>query len=313
MYWKADIDGVAYATTSKFISEDVSTNIKTRTPHFPYDPGFRIFIGMQSPFDLFDAVLVWTRFCTEGHDRARGTWVPMAAAPGDKIIFDDIGLIENLTSIPSRAKADVELKGNLLDLQLGRGMKMSDHFFFRPYFGLRAVWANIDWDIAFTRNYLFTEATGQDSTRLKVDNDFRAIGGLFGVATEWKMPKGFGIYTRAAGALVYGRSIEATHQDYFFVPPFSHTQIEQNYQAHNSCHCVKALWELFGSVYWETSVLKPEKYRKKTDRFRLRLIAGYELQQWPTIAQKTNIQTSRQRERYNVGFQGFTGGVWLVF
>jgi hypothetical protein len=190
---------------------------------------------------------------------------------------------------------------------------MSNHFFFRPYFGLRAVWSGIDWDTSLTRNYIFSESLAQDSTRLNVDNNFRAIGGLFGMAIEWSMPKGFGLFTRVAGALVYGRSIESTHQDYFFIPPLSEAPIEQDFRAHNSCYCVKALWEMFGALYWECNMLKPQKYRKKTDRFKLRWIAGYELQQWPGIAQKTNIQASRQRERYDVGFQGFTGGIWLIF
>lgn len=307
LYWKADLDGVAYATTSEFISSGVSTHVKTHTPHFAYDPGFRVYIGIQSPFDLFDAVLMWTRFSTQGHDRAHGTLA------GDKIIFSDIGLIQGLISIPNEAKAKVELTGNLLDLQLGRGIMMSNHFFFRPYFGLRAVWSNVDWNIAFTRNYFFPDAAAQDSTRLKVDNHFRGIGGLFGMIVDWKLPKGFGIYNRVSGALVYGRSIEATHQEYFFVPAFSQTETERDYRAHNSFYCVKALWGMFGGMYWESKMLKPRKYRMKTGHVRLRITAGYEFQQWPAIAQKTNVQASRERERYTVDFQGFTGGIWVVF
>jgi hypothetical protein len=318
LYWKADIDGVAYATTSKLVKANggfgnLNTSVKTRTPHFSYDPGFRLTLGVQSPFDLFDVVLVWTRFYTEGHDRAHGTRVPAIAVPDDQLIFDDIGLIKTFTSIPNNAKAECHFKGNLFDVQLGRGIEMSDHFFFRPYFGVRAVWSDLNWNISVTRTFIFPEIFGQESTQLKVNNDFRAVGGLFGMFVDWKLPMGFGVTSRAAGALVYGRTSESTHQDFIFVPPFSGIQIEQDYKAHNSFHSVKGLWELFGGVYWQSEMPKQKKYQTGTRHFQVRLIAGYEFQQWPTIAQKTNVQVSRERERFSLGFQGFSGGIAMVY
>ena len=318
LYWKANVDGVAYATTSKLVEAagalgNLSTNVKTRTPHFEYDPGFRLILGVQSPFDLFDVVFVWTRFCTEGRDQAHGTLVPEAPRPGDKIIFDDIGLIKNLTSIPNHAKTECHFKGNLLDLQLGRGMELSEKFLFRPYFGVRAIWADIDWKILLTRDFILPEPFGQESTRLKIDNDFHAVGGLFGVIVDWKLPKGFGIQARGAGALVFGRTEEATRQDFIFVPAFSQTRIEQDYKAHNSFHSVKGLWELFAGIYWQSKVPKPKKYRGRIKDFRMRLTAGYEFQQWPMMAQKTNTQFSRERERFSIGFEGFTGGVSIIY
>lgn len=318
LYWKADVDGVAYATTSKLVEADgafgnLSTNVKTRTAHFEYDPGFRLIFGVQSPFDLFDIVLMWTRFCTEGHDHAHGSLVPATAVPGDKILFDGIGVIKPLTSIPNQAKTECHFKGNMLDVQLGRGMELSEKFFFRPYFGVRAVCGDMDWEISVIRNFVFPGAFGQESTRLKVDNDFRAIGGLFGMAADWQLPWGFGISARGAGALVYGRVVEATHQDFVFVPPLSQTKIKQGYQAHNSFHSVKGLWGLFGGIYWQSNVPKPKKHQTKATYFRLRLTAGYEFQHWPTIAQKTNVQFSRERERFSIGFQGFTGGISMIY
>lgn len=318
LYWKADIDGAAYATTSKLVqangtSGNLNTHVKTRTPHFSYDPGFRLTFGIQSPFDLFDVVFVWTRFYTEGDDRAHGTLVPAIAVPGDKIIFDDIGLVKAFTSIPNRAKTECHFKGNLLDVQLGRGIEVSDAFFFRPYFGVRAVGSDLDWTISVARTFIFPGIFGQESTRLKVDNDFYAVGGLFGMFVDWKLPMGFGITSRAAGALVYGRTSESTHQEFIFVPPFSRTQIEKNYKAHNSSHSVKGLWELFGGIYWQSKIPKPKKYQTGTRHFKVRLIAGYEFQQWPEIAQKTNVQVSRERERFSLGFQGFTGGIVMIY
>ncbi len=300
LYWKADVDGVAFATISKLVKSQ-STNIRTLSPHFAYDPGFRLFVGVQSPFDLLDVVFVWTRFTTEGHDSTHG-----------KVIFDDIGLIKELDTTPTRAKVKCRLYGNLLDMQFGRGIDLSKHFFFRPYFGLRGVWIGADWRISAARP-LFPEPFAQDSTKLKVNNDFDGIGGNFGAVADWKMPMGFGITARGAGALVYGLTKESTRQEYLFLLASSSIPEKAEYKAWNSSHSVKALWELFAGIYWETRILKPKKYRSKVKHFHLRLFAGYELQQWPYIAQKTNIQPLRERERYSLSFEGFTGGVRVIY
>jgi len=313
LYWKADIDGAAYATitTDAHIEGavgDLSTNIKTLTPHFSYDPGFRLALGLQTSHDLFDLCLVWTRFYTEGKDRARGTLVPVIPIPDDLLIFDSIGLIHQLTSIPNTASAECRLKGNLLDLQFGRGIEMTKRHFLRPYFGLRGVWCDMDWDISVNRDFLFPGILDQDATVLFVRNNFRAIGGLFGLEYDLKTSSGFGITARGAGALVYGLTEEKTKQNYYYVPNGTSTIIKQPFKAGNSFHSLKGLWELFLGLFWEAQLSK-----KPDSQYKLRLFAGYELQQWPLIAQKTNTQSTRERERFTLGFQGFTGGAKLVF
>jgi hypothetical protein len=304
LYWKGGVDGAAYATKSKIVSGDTTTHVETLAPHFQYDPGFRIFVGMESPFDLFDTIVVWTRFTTVGRDSAHAT--------GEKVIFDEIGLINPLDSTPNHAQADCRVKGNVLDLQFGRGISLSRDFFFRPYFGLRGLWSDVDWRIQFNTHFPVPSAFNQESTKLKVDNDFRGIGGVFGIMADWKLPMGFGIMTRGAGGLVYGPTKEATTQELIFLPASSSIPIRAHYKAHNSSHSIKGMWELFGGFYWEVRINRPQKY-KSSKHFHLRLMAGYELQQWPYIAQKTNIQDLRQRERYSLGFEGFTGGIRILY
>ncbi len=324
LYWKADVDGVAYATTS--ITEEargaigtVGNNVKTRTPHFSYDPGFRLGLGVQSPYDLFDFVLVWTRFYTKGHDSAEGSLVPAIPNIGDKLIFDGIGLIKNMISIPNSASAECRIRANLLDLQLARGIEVSRHFFMRPYFGIRGVWSDVDWDINVKRSFIIPGIFDQDSTELKVRNNFQAVGGLVGLNLDWKAPMGFGINMHGAGALVWGLTEEKTKQKYLLIPAASDVRFQENFKATNSSHSVKGLWELFAGVFWETHFPKEKEKdislftKKFRRRISLRLLAGYEFQQWPYVGQKTNTQINRQRERFSLGFQGFTGGARLIF
>lgn len=316
LYWKADVDGVAYDTTSVAVPVNIgfgtiNTNLKTRTPHFSYDPGFRLIFGVQSGFDLFDLRLQWTRFYTKGHDEAHGTFVPALINPNDKIISLGIGLIQELTSIPNSTHVTCGIKVNILDLQLARGIEISRHFFMRPYFGIRGVWCDIHWNIAINRTFASPGIFNQDSTFEKIKNDFHAAGGLIGLVLDWEMPYGFGINARAAGALVYGLSEEKTKQSYTLLPSFGSTSSEQNLHARNSFHTVKGMLEMFAGVFWESEKFKHKGKDRKEQPY-LRLFIGYEFQEWPLFGQKTNTQTTRERDRFSVGFQGLTGGARVV-
>jgi hypothetical protein len=321
LYWLADIDGVAYATTSIAEAGGIGTNVKTRTPQFSYDPGFRLSLGIRSPFDLFDAMLSWTRFYTEGHDSVHGSLVPGgAAAPGDKVIVDTIGLIEPLVSIPNRAKANCQIKSNVLDLQLGRGVAVTRYFFLRPYFGVRGAQLITHWHIDLDRNFILPDAFNQDATQLRVINDFRAVGGLIGLEVDWKFSKGLGINARAEGALIYGRTSESTEQKYIFIPAGTSTEVKEEFKAKNSFYSVKAMLDFFAGAYWQIKFYKEQpqskwhlKRKKRIEDASLRIFAGYEFQLWPMIGQKTITQSTRYRERYNVGFEGLSTGVKFAF
>jgi hypothetical protein len=301
LYWKANVDGVAYETTSIAAPGGGSTNIKTRTPHFPYDPGLRLALGFQAPHGFFDLNLVWTRFYTKGDDHAH--------ASADKSISPGIGLIQPLISTPNHASAECSIKENILDLQFARGIKISRHCLMRPYFGFRALWSDVHWDISLKRKFLVPEPFDQDSTRFRVKNDFTGAGGLMGLELDWNMPYGLGLRASVTGALVYGLTEEKTHQFYTLLPSSSATSLEQNFHARNSFHSVKGQLGFFAGLFWESHAIK----KKKKERLQVRLFAGYELQQWPYIGQKTNIQVSRQRERFSLGFEGFTGGAKIFF
>jgi hypothetical protein len=311
LYWKADVDGVAYATTSRVVDVNgggtANSDVKTRTPHFSYDPGFRLAFEVQAPFDLFDFGLVWTRIFSEGNDHARSASV-------DRVITDEIGLIQPLISNPSNGSADCHIRGDILDLQFARGIEISKHFFLRPYFGARAIWSQVHWDISMKRHFVVPFGVNQDSTVMKVKNDFRAVGGLVGLELDWELAMGFGISSKGRGALVYGPSEEKTRQDYVFLPAGSDTVQESHFQAKNSTHSVKGLLGFFLGVFWEKQYKKTKHEHivlHKTAQVRVQ--AGYEFQQWPYTAQKTNTQSSRERDRFSVGFQGFTGGLDFAF
>ena len=292
LYWKASLDGVAYATTAVSVVNPDGTagfnRFKTKTAHFDYDPGFIIGAGIGLPYDNWDIGTQWLRFHTEGNDHARGS---RSEAPGHPVILDTIGMIEPLPSPPSRARADCSIHLDVLDFVLGRSFLWSKYFNFRPFAGLRAAWVDIDWDIAFTRAI-------DAAAYLDVDNDFDAIGFIGGFESEWTLYKGFGLFSYSSASLIYGKSSERTQEKFFL------KGAKQPLTAHNSAHTVKAVFDLVLGLKWVI---------RFKDHYAFHLRAGYDFFYWPSVTQKTVIQNSRIRDRADLSFEGLILGAKFEF
>lgn len=305
LYWKASLDGVAYATTAAEVVNADGTlgfdRFKARTVHFEYDPGFSIGAGVGLPYDQWDIAIHWLRFYTKGRDKAHGS---LALAVDHRVIFDSIGMLESLLSPPSRAVADCQIDLNLVDLVLGRRFLWSHYFEFRPFAGLRGAWVDIDWNIAFTRPIIIPSSTDQSYAFLDIDNDFDAIGFLGGFESKWNFYKGLGLFSYATVALIYGKSSERTKEEFFFAPASATTIFKQTLKARNSTHAVKSVFDLAMGVKWEVSF-------KQHYGFLIR--AGYEFFYWPNATQKTITQDARIRDRSDLSFQGIIIGADFEF
>jgi hypothetical protein len=300
LYWKASLDGVAYATTAVIVRNPDGSEgfdrFKTRTVHFEYDPGFSIGAGMGLPYDQWDVSLRWLRFHTEGRDKARGSSVE---AVGDRVVLDLIGMLESVVSSPHRATADCKIHLDVVDLVLGRAFFWSRYFEFRPFAGLRGAWVDLDWDIAFTTPTSTPSPIDQSSAFLNVDNNFNAIGFLGGFESKWSFYKGLGLFSYATASLIYGKSSERTKEDFFFIPALETTTFEQTLKARNSTHTMKSVFDIALGLKWEI-------HFKKHDAFQIR--AGYEFFYWPNVTQKTIAQETRIRDRADLSFQGLIMG-----
>jgi len=305
LYWKASLDGVAYATTAvRVVNADGTMGLdrfKTRMAHFEYDPGFSIGAGIGLPYDHWSIGIRWLRFYTTGKDKAHGSLI---ATAGNRIILDSVGMLENLLSPPNKASANCQIHLNLADLVLGRKFLWSHYFEFKPFAGLRGAWVDIDWDIAFTMPIAMPSPIDQSYAFLDVDNDFNAIGFLGGFESEWSFYKGFGLFSYATLALIYGKSSERTKEEFFLVPALETRAFEQTLKARNSTHTVKSIFDIALGLKWEINF-------KQYCRFLIH--AGYEFFYWPNITQKTIVQATRIRDRSDLSFQGIIIGAKFDF
>ena len=305
LYWKASLDGVAYATTAVVVTNADGSQgfdrFKTRTVHFAYDPGFSIGVGVGLPYDQWDVGVRWLRMHTKGKDEAHGS---LAETDGNRVILDSVGMLEALLSPPSKATADCRIHLNLVDVFFGRTFLWSHYFAFRPYAGIRTVWIDIDWDIAFKSPITIPSPRDQSNAFLDVDNDYDAVGFLGGFESKWSFYQGFGLFSYATAALVYGKSSERTKEEFVLVPAGTSTKIEQTLKARNATHAVKGVFDLALGLKWEIQF-------KEWYEFLIR--AGYEFFYFPNATQKTVVQNTRIRDRSDLSFQGIIIGARFDF
>ncbi len=305
LYWKAALDGVAYATTAvQTVAPGVglvNDKFKSRTAHFEYDPGFQIGVGVGLPFDHWDVCVNWLRFHTKGSDTAHGALV---GAPGNRVILDTVGMIVNLDSFPAEARAVCKIDLDVVDGVLARAFLWSRYFWFRPFAGIRGAWLKVDWDIDFTRPITLPSTVEQRFSSLDTDNHFNAVGFVGGFDSKWTLTHGFGLFSHASAALIYGRSSEKTKQEFTTIPALSLQELEQTLTAHNSTHTVKGVFDISVGLKWETDITKKSHFL---------MWAGYEFFYWPNATQKTISQRSRTRDRSDLSFEGLILGARCEF
>ncbi len=305
IYWKTSLDGVAYATTAEVVSVPgggtINDEFKTRTVHFDYDPAFQIGVGLGLPHDFWDLSLAWLHSNTKGHDTAHGT---LSATPGNRVILDQIGLIEQLDSPPSIAKADCKVHLDIVDAVLGRTFLWSRYFIFRPFAGLRGAWLSLDWDISYKMPIRIPSPTVQSYTKFDVDNDYSAYGFVGGFDAKWNFYKELGVFSHASASLVYGESTEKTKQKFYRIPANQTATAEQTLKAHNSTHAVKGIFDIALGLKWEIDFYKTN---------RLLMWIGYDFFYWPNVTQKTINQQTRSRDRADLSYQGLIAGAKVIF
>ncbi len=305
IYWKTSLDGVAYATEAKAeldpVGNLVFTDFKAKTVDFDYAPAFQVGMGIGLPHDHWDITLKWLRSFTKGRDTAYGD---LSVAAGNEVIFDSIGLIEGLVSPPNRVSADCSVHLDVGEIVLGRTFLWSRYFWFKLYGGLKGAWVRLDWDISYKVPVVIPSATVQTYTDFNVDNDYAGGGFVGGFESKWNVYKGFGLFSRASAALIYGRSSERTKQKFFTIPAGSVETFEQTLTAHNARAAVKAVFDIAIGLKWEGNFYK-------TDH--ILVWAGYDFFYWPGVTQKTIVQLTRIRDRSDLSYEGLVVGARMDF
>jgi hypothetical protein len=193
IWWKPNLEDTSYATSG--FSPAVGTNASTgkvESPHYKWEPGFKVGIGTVFQHDNWDLYLeyTWFQMNQDKHHHndsitAGSTsfvWSDYFVTPGGAVVPGPV----ELTSASARAK----LQFNVLDLEMGRNFWISKYLTIRPNFGLKFAWIHNQESINYV---LATPAVGA-SEHIGVNQRFFGVGIRGGFDTAWHFTKHWSIY-----------------------------------------------------------------------------------------------------------------------
>ena len=188
LWWIAQQDGLIFAQTgvnsvgpSNFVGD-----VKQIKPH--WEPGCRVGLRWNTPYDQWDLFLNWTYYHSNAHDSAKGSLLTLWGHPS----FD-------VADTATFAKAHWHLDLNLADLECGRSFWVGKKFSLRPFLGLRGAWIYQNFKIHYDYN-----VTPVVTGRLKMTNNFGGGGIRAGCDARFAFSRGWSAYGLISYALLYG-------------------------------------------------------------------------------------------------------------
>lgn len=208
LYWIANEGGLGYVVKNNDNIGYVNSG-KLVSPHFKYEPGFRIGVGYNLPHDGWDIYADWTWLISRADRR-------ISASSGENLYptFMNIQEIDTTGALSSNlvvnsASANWKVHLNVIDLELGRQFFVSKWLTMRPHFGLRTAWVNQTYKLNYKGNFNLVHPSFILDTSGKLSADdkckFWGIGLRGGLNNQWGLGSGFSLYGDLAFSLLFGR------------------------------------------------------------------------------------------------------------
>jgi hypothetical protein len=261
LYWKAQEDGLIYAIkipgwqAKQNITHVNNVYLVEHSPN--WGSGFRVGLGDNLPYDLWDLGFDWTYYNHRNTNHIHSDTNSIIAVTAVKL-FNSTD-----TFTVSDASSAWHLRFSMMDLVMGRKFLFGDHFILRPSAGLKGGWINQTQSIQYSQ--LNTAAFGSlPHTRVKKINDFAGIGPELGIDMRWLLGHQFGIFGIMNTALLYGH-FDIKTKFFFFDSPI--TNVPTLIDSKNR---LRPALQLLLGLDWE----------KCFGGMKFGLGAGYELQYW---------------------------------
>jgi hypothetical protein len=245
LIWQARETGTPYAVKTQAVQAENTALYNSSIKHLSFDWnfGFRFGIGYNLPHDGWDVVANWTWF----QDKAKGN------------VSTNSGLIYATNAFPlanptvtgfASSNANLWLKLNMIDLDLGREFFVSKWMTLRPFIGLRNAWiyqtvqSNYQ-SPSFTSIPVYNPTTNVYS---KAQNNYWGLGLHSGLNSQWGLGAGLSFFGNASFSIING---------FFKLNDYQTNNLSNG--AHNdfvtnknTVHTQRVIAELATGLRWET-------------------------------------------------------------
>ncbi|MBA3957848.1 MAG: hypothetical protein H0X51_05585 [Parachlamydiaceae bacterium] len=209
---KACEDGLAYGTAVSSSSNSATglTEIETRVKnvHPKWNVGFRLGLGYTLPCDCWGLALYWTHFNTHAKshfDRNFSSTTVGTTTTTNYFVpaYGNTNFNNGDSSNIDFTEARWKLRLDVVDIELGRPVCISQCLTIRPHIGVRAAWINQSYNIENGVHLITTDAeTVVQDIRLKAN--YQGVGLRGGLDTQWDLGCGMSLYGTAAASVLYG-------------------------------------------------------------------------------------------------------------
>lgn len=204
LYWQANETGLSYALNNPdfdITDDTIMGSGYAAQPKFDWRSGTRLGIGYTFPHDQWESSLAWTWYTGQATDSQTSTGEIPTILP----IFIHPNLY-NPGAIAACLSGDSNLflHLNVLDLGLGKQVKLSKALSIRPHVGIRSAWLNQNYNINYTQLFEKGGSIVLDEYSTNISNDFWGIGMLGGFGSQWDLKWGISFFGDVALSLLYG-------------------------------------------------------------------------------------------------------------
>lgn len=225
LYWRATEDNLGFA---RKVREDESVNfdnftrfalLRSKKEEFNHKlkPGIRLRLDYQMPCETWDVDFVWTHLLSHTSRRVSAPNLSLPLPTPD--VSDVSANLLTSTFLPDSSfnvfgnRSYNQIQGgwrmnfNNFDWTLGKTIEVSCCFNLRPFAGFQVTEIAQRLHLNYLKNLdpnLPLESFGFINQRIKTR--FGGVGFRGGFDTNWCFGYGFALYSKLAGAIVYGRS-----------------------------------------------------------------------------------------------------------
>ena len=307
LYWRTKIGGTEYAYTDADPIGKLPVNGKKKHMEFNWDWGLRAGLGYNFDYDGWDFRAQYTWWNSAGSDTTHaGQSNSITPLRGSATVTESPqAQTKGQFAFCTSAKSLFDLDYQTIDLELGRDYYMTDKVSFRPFWGVKTAWIDLEQKTQYTGGAPINVGQGSlllglsgNTVHVKEKSDFWGVGPRTGLNSRWYIGEGFSFFSNLSGAFIWGY-FDVEHKE-----KYSAAQ-DGRMHLHANRHAFSPTMQLQMGLRYETYL--------NHDQQHLSLGIGFEGQYWwrQNQALKVDDRATLKYTRYSddLAFYGITAEI----
>lgn len=304
LYWQPRVGGTEYAYTDQSTTAALPIRGRTKDMDFDWDWGLRIGLGHHFTHDNWDVRAQYTWFESNGSASTRvGSNNSIIPLKGSSTITRRPNDTNPLFLYCTSAKSQFDFNYDAVDLEMGRAYFISGKLSFRPHWGVKTAWIDLEQLVRYTGGVPQVNFDGTpieaglsgNTVHVKDESDFWGVGPRLGFDTKWSLGYGFSIFGNLAGALLFGY-FNVDHEEHYSA------YINNQIKIHANRHAFTPTAQMQLGLRYDTYVFDRKQH--------IGIGLGFEVEYWWRQNQTLKIDDSEQLqyERYSedISMHGLT-------